>query len=137
MGELVVAGSDAPPVLEPTEGPLDDIPRPIGGFVEGMFPFTRRVVGDDRLAAAGPQPGAQRVAVVGSISQTARWPQGGHQSGPNGRVPPMPRPDNQPPGAAVFIDRRMDFGRPPATGPPDCLVLRPPFPPAADRCALT
>ena len=137
MGELVGAGSAAPPVLEPTEGPLDDIPRPISDGVERMFPFTRRVVGDDRLAATGPQPGAQRVAVVGSISQTARWPQGGHQGGSNGRVPPMPRPDNQPPGAPLLIDRRMDFGGPPSTRPPDCLLRRPPFPPAADRCALT
>ena len=115
MGEFVIAGGNTPPVLEAAEGALDDIACPISDGVEGMFPFTRRVVGDDWLAATGPQSGAQRVAVVGSISQTARWPQGGHQGGSNGRVPPLPRPDNQPPGAPLLIDRRMDFGGPPST----------------------
>jgi hypothetical protein len=49
----------------------------------------------------------------------------------------MARPDDQPPRAAGFIDRGMDFRSPPPTGPPNRLLLRPPFPPAADRCALT
>ena len=114
MGELVIAGSDAPPVLEAAEGPLDDIACPISDFVEGMFPLARRVVRDDGLAAAGPQPSAQRITVIGSIRQAAGRTQSGHQGGSHGGVPPMPRPDHQPPGAAVFIDRRMDFGRSPA-----------------------
>ena len=67
MGEFVVAGGDAAPVLEAAEGALDDIARPIGGFVEGMLALAGRVGGDDRLAAAVPQPGAERIAVVGGI----------------------------------------------------------------------
>jgi hypothetical protein len=31
----------------------------------------------------------------------------------------------------------MDFGRATATGSPDCFFEGPPFPPAAERCALT
>ena len=67
MGELIVAGGNPPPVLEPTEGTLDNITRPVGGFVEGMFPLARRVVRDDGLTAAGPQPSAQRITVIGGI----------------------------------------------------------------------
>ena len=67
MGEFIVAGGDAAPVLKAAESAFDDIPGPIGGFVEGMFALAGRVVGDDRLAAAVPQPGAQGIAVVGGI----------------------------------------------------------------------
>ena len=80
-----------------------------------------RIVWNDRLAAPGLQPGAQRITVVGGIGQTARRTQGGHKGGSDGRVPAMAQADNQPPGAAGLIDRCMDFRGPPA----------------ADRCALT
>ena len=67
MGEFIVAGGDAAPVLKAAEGAFDDIPGPIGDFVKGMFALAGRVVGDDRLAAAAPQPGAERISVVGGI----------------------------------------------------------------------
>ncbi len=67
MGEFIVAGGDAAPVLKAAESAFDDIPGPIGDFVKGMFALAGRVVGDDRLAAAAPQPGAERIAVVGGI----------------------------------------------------------------------
>ena len=49
----------------------------------------------------------------------------------------MARAEDQPPGAPGLIDGGMDFGRSAAPRPPDRLLVRPPFPPAADRCALT
>ncbi len=49
----------------------------------------------------------------------------------------MARAENQPPGATELVDRRMDFGGPPAPRAADGLLVRPPFPPAADRWALT
>ena len=137
MGEFVIAGGDAAPVLESTEGALDDIPGPISDGVEGMFAFASRVVGDDRLTAAPPQQGAQRITIIGGIGQTALRGHIGHQFGPDRGVPAMARADDQPPRAAVLIDRGMDFSRAPAPRPSDRLLLRPPFPPAADRCALT
>ena len=45
--------------------------------------------------------------------------------------------DEQPSRATGPIDGGMEFGGPAPAGPPDRLLLRPPFPPAADRCALT
>ena len=49
----------------------------------------------------------------------------------------MARTEEPPAGAAGRIDGRVDLGRAPAPGAADGLVVRPPFPPAADRCALT
>jgi hypothetical protein len=37
---------------------------------------------------------------------------------------------------APAIDNSVDFGRATATRTPDCLFLRPPFPPAAERWAF-
>ena len=96
-----------------------------------------RIVWNDRLAAPGLQPGAQRITVVGGIGQAACRTQGGHKGSADRRVPAMARADNQPPGAAGLIDRGMDFRGSPPTGAPNRLLLRPPFPPPADRCALT
>ena len=58
MGELIVAGGTPAPVLEATAGTRNNMTRPVGGCVEGMFPLARRVVRADGLAAAGPQPRA-------------------------------------------------------------------------------
>ena len=98
-----------------------------------MFPFASRVVRDDRLAASVPEQGAEPIAVIGGIGQAASRAQVSHQGGGDRNVAPMPRAENQAPGAAVLIDRRMEFGRAPAPRPPDRLLLCPPFPPPAAR----
>jgi hypothetical protein len=37
--------------------------------------------------------------------------------------------------ASLAVAERVDFGRATAPGAPDCLILLPPFAPAAERCA--
>ena len=49
----------------------------------------------------------------------------------------MAGPDEQPPGAARPIDRGVEFGGAAPTRAPNRLLLRPLFPPTADRWALT
>src|SRR5260221_1907876 len=57
-GQLVVSGSDAPPVFEPAEHALDEIALFVGGGVEGMEVLTGRLVGDHRLGSARGQESA-------------------------------------------------------------------------------
>ena len=64
-----------------------------------MFPFASRVVRDDRLTAAAPQQGAQRITVIGRIVQTALRGYSGHGFGADRGVPAMARADDQPPWA--------------------------------------
>ena len=137
MSELIVAGGNAPPVLEAAESAFNDIPGPLSEFVKRMFALTGWIVGDDRLAASVAQPSAQGIAIVGGIGQTASRSQLGHYGRPARGIATMARADNPPPGAPGLVNRRMGFGGPSPTRPADRLLVRPPFPPAADRCALT
>ena len=111
LGEFVGAGGDPPPVLEAAKGALNDIALPIGDGVKGMVVLAGWVVGDDRLAAAAPQPRPQGITVVSRIRQTPLGEQGGHQGCRNRGVPAMAGADDEPAGAAGLIDGGMDFGR--------------------------
>ena len=137
MGELIVASGNAAPVLEAAESALNDIPGSIGDCVNGMLVLAGRVGGDDRLAAPVPQSGTEGVAVGGGIGQAAGRRQGGHPGQPDQDIPTRARAEDQPPGAPGLIDGGRDFGRSAPPRPPDHLLLRPPFPPAAARDALT
>ena len=54
----------------------------------------------------------------------------------NGRVAALARRYLERDGAAATIDNSMDFCRSPAARAADRLEFGPPFPPAAERCAL-
>ena len=71
LGELVVARGDAAPVLETAEGALNAIALPIRHGIERMSALAGRIVGDDRLAPAPPQPRSEGITVVGRIRQAA------------------------------------------------------------------
>ncbi len=78
MGELIVAGGNAPPVLEAAGSALNDLPGPISEFVKRMVALTGWIVGDHRVAAPVAQPSARGIAIVGGIGQTACRSQIGH-----------------------------------------------------------
>ena len=137
LGEFVVARGDAAPVLETAEGALNDIALPIRHGIERMSALPGRIVGDDRLAPAPPQPRSEGITVVGRIRQAALGSQVGDQGRRDGYIALMPRADEQPTGAPSRIDGGMEFGRAAPPRPANGLVMRPPFPPAADRCTLT
>jgi len=135
--ELVVACCDAPPVLEAREGPFDDVAQTVGAAVERVLSLSGGVVGDDGRGALVDEAGSQSVAVVGGVGQAGGRRQVGEQLGRDGRVAPMAGTHDQAPWAPEFIDGGVDLGGAPAAGPADGLDFGPPFPPAAERCALT
>lgn len=49
--ELIVACCDAPPVLHAAKGALDDISAFVGDWVERLFAFSGRIIGNNRLGA--------------------------------------------------------------------------------------
>jgi len=135
--EFVVTGCDAAPVFQPAEHSLDCVAEPIGLTIEGMSVLSGRVIGNDGPRAASDQEEAERVAVIGGI--------GGAQPGrrerldeglSERRIAALAGGYVQCEGTAAAIDNSMDFCRSPAARAADRLVVGPPFPPAAERCAL-
>src|SRR5262245_46917625 len=65
--EFVIAGGNAAPILETTEGALDHIAMPVSGAVEGVQAFADGVVWNDRPGSPAAQELAQGIAVIGRI----------------------------------------------------------------------
>lgn len=63
----VVLGGDSPPVLEPTEQPLDDGPAAADVLVEWVRGTTHGSRWDYGLDASVSKPAAQRVSVIGFV----------------------------------------------------------------------
>ena len=137
-GELVVAGCDAPEVLEGAEGPFDPVALAIGVAVVGDRPLARGGGGDDGLGLLRFQGASQAVGVVSLVGdQPSRRRSGGQKARCGGDVGAVPGCEQQCYGAPASICQGMDFRGRTATRAPDGLNLRPPFPPCAERCART
>ena len=103
-----------------------------------MLALTGRIVRDDGLAAPAPQPRPEGITVVGGIGQAAFGRQLGDQGRCDGHIAPMARGGRAAGGARPAASTAAwDFGRAAPPGPPDGLLERPPFPPAAERCTWT
>lgn len=96
-----------------------------------------RVVGDDGLGPALDQEQPKPIAVVGGIccAQTA-WRQRFEKAAGDRCVAALAGGYFERDGTAATIDNSMDFCRSPAARAADRLEVGPPFPPAAERCAL-
>ena len=96
-----------------------------------------RVVGNDRLGAALDQEQPEPIAVIGGIccAQTG-WRQWFQEAAGDGCVAALAGSYFERDGTAATIDNSMDFCRSPAARAADRLEVGPPFPPAAERCAL-
>jgi hypothetical protein len=105
--------------------------------VEGIEVPAGRVVGDDRLCAALDQEEPEPIAVIGGIggAQAGRRQRFDEASG-EGRIAALSGRYLERDGAPATIDNSMDFCRSPAARAADRLEVGPPFPPAAERCAL-
>ena len=68
MGTSVVAGGDAPPVLEPAEHALDEIATAIGGLAVGGRVLPALSGRDAGFDAAGLDGGAQRITIVSLVA---------------------------------------------------------------------
>jgi hypothetical protein len=102
-----------------------------------MKALAGRVVGNDGPGAALDQELPEGIAIVGGVGGAqARRRQRVEQGASDGCVAALAGCYFEREGTAAAIDNSMDFCRSPAARAADRLVVGPPFPPAAERCAL-
>ncbi len=131
-------GGDTPKVLESAEAALDDIASFVGLAVvpEGLFAagFARN---DDPYFPAF-EKGAKRIRIVALVSNEfldARDQADAFLR--HDAIGGVARREDQHPRPEILIDDRMDFAVAAAFRAPDRLKFWPPFPPLAQRWALT
>lgn len=102
-----------------------------------MAALAGRVVGNDGYGSAPEQEVAQTIGVIGGVGRTyARRRQGCEQGNGDRRIATLAWCHFEGDGSAEAIADGMDFRAPAAARAADGLRIRPPFPPAAARCAL-
>ena len=94
-------------------------------------------IGDDRRGAARDEQPPERVAVIGAVGcERCGGGDDADQFGRDRRVAALARGDGEGDETAVTVDQRVQLGRRPAARTAYGVGVRPPFPPAAERCAL-
>ena len=134
MGELVVSCGDATPILEPAKATFDDVAAFIGFLVVADFLLAIGLTRNDGLDALFLQKGSDRVGIIAFVREKFcdAWQEAdtflGHHAigGIAGREDERPRP-------ARRVDDRVDLAVAAAFRTPDRLMIRPPFPPLAQR----
>ena len=131
MDELEIA-------FRPAKHALDDIAVAITPSCEGMGLFAIDLVGDDRSDAPAFQPRPPMVGVIGLVGEEIS--RGGQVIGEHDRaldVGGLPWCQVEGERAAVGVTYGVDLSVTAAFGAANRLSRSPPFPPPAQRCALT
>jgi len=100
--------------------------------------FAVHLVGDDRLDVVAQQTGAPVVGVIGLVGEKVSRPRqmrGEHDGALD--VGGLAGREIEGQGPAMFVAQGMDLGVASALCAADGLSRGPPFPPPAQRCALT
>lgn len=137
-GEFVVAGGEAAAVFQAAEHALDGVATLVEGLAEAAFPNAialGRDVGDRALVL---DQIADAVAVIGAVGVDDAAPgQGAQQVLSGATVSSLARCQQKSERSALAVGEGMDLGVAAASADADRLEVRPPFPPAAERCAFT
>ena len=137
-GQPVVSGSDTAEILDPSEHALDGVAVAIEDRREAVFPAPVGLGRDVRRRSHGLDLLTDGIAVVALIAMQDRCYWHVLQQGiGRGAVGHVAAGQQERDGAAEAIGQGMDLGGPSAARATDRLRAFPPFPPAAQRCALT
>ena len=99
--------------------------------------FSSRVAGDDGLGSLIGDQVAQPVGVIGRIGKQPGEGADRRDEGRRNRdIAGVAGGQRQDPRPALIVRQGMDFGGSTAPGAANRFVEGPPFPPAAERCAL-
>ena len=102
-----------------------------------MMSFARGVVWDDRHGSPGKQKRAKGIGIVGSVGHTdPPRRDAAHQRGCHFDITALARGQAKFDGSATAVGQYVDFGAATAARAADILAIRPPFPPADERCAF-
>ena len=137
MGASVVTCGDAAPVLQAAEHALDDVATLVEVWIEGARVLSGGIVRDDRDRSAFCQILSEAACVIGAVGGERLCGRGLRDDDECGaNVSELSLRHLEGDGPALCVADGMDFGRAPAPRTADPLLLRPPFPPAAERWAL-
>ena len=137
LGESIVAGCDASPVLQSAEHAFDQIAPAVGLAVERTGSLSAGARRNNRLDAAVSQQGAEGIGVVGlGTEQPARRLDRGKERRRNGDVGCVARRQDEGERAAESVSQSVDLRRAPAARATDRLRCFPLLPPPAERWAL-
>ncbi len=138
-GEFIVAGGDPTEVLQSAEGRLHPPALAVALLVEPDLMLARASAGDDRRGAVRAQVFSQPVGVIAFVGDQAADLTGrlGQHIRGGLHVAGIARRQPEDCWTAHDIDERVDLGGLTAARGADALRLGPPFPPWAERCALT
>lgn len=113
-GEFVVSGGNSPEILDPAEGPFDDVATFVCPFVEVVEPDARRLIGDDGLGTEHRDPSAKLISVVTEIGdECAHRRRECQYAWPGGDVGVLTRCEMECKRSAARIAQRMDLRRAP------------------------
>ena len=134
----VVAGGDAPPVLEAAEEPLDDVPTPVDALVERIRGSAGGAGRDHGLDAPLGESASQSVGIIGLVGDQAAS-RGGYsqQRNRHADIGDVARRQGEGDRSAAIIGQAVDLARPAAARATDRFLPLPLFEPAAERCAFT
>ena len=137
-GEFVVAGGEASAVLEAAEHAFDGVAALVERLAKARLPLAvalGRDVGDRALRL---DQVADAVAVIGAVgmNDAAGWQVFEEMFG-GLAVGRLSRCQQEGERSPLTVGDRVDFGIAPTPADADRLAMRPPFPPAAERCAFT
>ena len=130
MGELIVSGGDAAPILEPAETALDDIALLVSLPVVADFPVAIGFARDDGLDALFFEKGPDRIGVVAFVGNQL-FDAGQETDAFLGHcaIGSIARRQDERPGPTEFVDYRVNLAILAAFRDPDRLKIGPPFPP--------
>ena len=131
VGSPVVAGCDAPEVLEPVEAAFDAVSQFVEGEVVGDEPFPGRIAGYDGLCAFAFDEIAQGIAVVGFVGDHVIGMEAFEEGSCLRGVAALARGEDHAHRTSLAIDGEVDLGGQSSSGASQSLVLVPPFPVAA------
>lgn len=110
--EFVVSGGNSPEILEPAEGPLDDVATFVCPFVEAVESDARRLIRDDGLGTEHRDPSAKLISVVTEIGdERAHWRRECQYAWPGGDVGVLTWREMECKRSAARIAQRMDLRR--------------------------
>lgn len=136
-GKFVVAGGDSAPVFDPAPHALDPVASLVGPAIVGDRLGARCGRGDHGLGVLGRQPVAQMVGVIGAIGHEPPDRSGAvEKTGCDSDIVDVTGSQDEDARPALGIDERVELARAATPGLAERLLEGPPFPPAAERCAL-
>lgn len=138
MRELVITSGDAAEIFEAAETALDDVAAFISLLVVADLLFAVGFAWDDGLDAAVLEKSPDRIGIIAFVGEEfldARDETDaffGHHA-----IGDIARGEDERPGPANRVHYRMYLAVVAAFRKPDCLKIRPPFPPLAQRWTFT